>query len=107
MLVRASTVETPWPLPTFGVGGNLLDKVHPIQQIAISCGWIVSTSSEVSWGDADMPLQVDGITVTYQLSEGGSFSSAHGSVFSPPSNVVSFGCELVLCAMHFQQDANL
>ena len=53
----------------------------------------VSASSEVSWVDADMRLQVDGITVTYQLTEGGSFSSAHGSVFSPPSDVVSFGCE--------------
>ena len=75
--------------------GSVLDKSHPIQQINVSSGWIVGESYHLLGAEADASTQVDGISVTYQLSDGSNFSSVHGSVFNN-AGVVDFGCERVL-----------
>ena len=82
------------PLLRFTLLGSVLDKSHAIQQIKVSCDWIVGERYDLLVAEADASTQVDGITVTYQLSDGTLFPSVHGSVFRDPK-VVDFGCERV------------
>ncbi|KAM5543975.1 hypothetical protein V8D89_002592 [Ganoderma adspersum] len=62
---------------------SVLNTTHPIQKIAVSSGTIV-----------------DGLSITYQLEGGKTTAMSHGSVFSPPSSVVSFGAHEVLAAVY-------
>ena len=74
---------------------SVLNATHPIQKIAVSSGEIVRPTPS-SWLSSVNPRplnQVDGLTVTYQLEGGKTTAMSHGSVFNPPSSVVSFGGE--------------
>ncbi|KAI0710573.1 hypothetical protein C8Q76DRAFT_67615 [Earliella scabrosa] len=58
---------------------NTLDKVHPIQRITISSGWVV-----------------DGISVTYQLDNGNNVTLHHGSQWKNPTAEIRFGPNEIL-----------
>ena len=85
---------------TESVANSILNSAFPIHQISVSSGWIVRPN-HLPMFFTYPPLrrkracnQVDGVTVSYNLESGGSASMSHGSVFNPPTGVVSFGGKL-------------